>query len=95
MVHRPEGATIAQFSEATGWQSHTVRGAFAGALKKKLGLEVTSEKAEGGGSTDCRRPVSRDPRKPPPSLAAVARLPGETSRVAGVSSGWGSGRVYF
>ena len=34
---------------ATGWQSHTVRGAMAGALKKKLGLEVTSEKIEGRG----------------------------------------------
>ena len=48
MLRRPEGATIAQISEATGWQFHTVRGAFAGALKKKLGLEVTSEKIEGG-----------------------------------------------
>ncbi len=47
MLRRPEGATIAQISEATGWQFHTVRGAFAGALKKKLGLEVTSEKVEG------------------------------------------------
>jgi hypothetical protein len=47
MLRRPEGATIAQIVEATGWQSHTVRGAFAGALKKKLGLEVTSEKVEG------------------------------------------------
>jgi len=48
MLRRPGGATITQISDATGWQSHTVRGAFAGALKKKLGLEVTSEKAEGG-----------------------------------------------
>jgi hypothetical protein len=47
MLQRREGATIAQIVEATGWQSHTVRGAFAGALKKKLGLEVTSEKVEG------------------------------------------------
>ena len=47
MLRRPEGATIAQISEATGWQFHTVRGAFAGALKKKLGLEVNSEKVEG------------------------------------------------
>jgi hypothetical protein len=48
MLRRPAGATIVQIVEATGWQPHTVRGAFAGALKKKLGLEVTSEKAEGG-----------------------------------------------
>ena len=47
MLQRKEGATIAQIVDATGWQPHTVRGAFAGALKKKLGLTVTSEKVEG------------------------------------------------
>ena len=45
MLKRPEGATIAQIMEATGWQSHTVRGTFAGAFKKKLGLVITSSKA--------------------------------------------------
>ena len=49
MLRAPEGATIEEISAATGWQSHTVRGAMAGALKKKLGLEVTSEKVEGRG----------------------------------------------
>ncbi|CAJ3063570.1 Protein of uncharacterised function (DUF3489) [Burkholderia pseudomallei] len=48
MLRRPEGATIAQICEATGWQAHTVRGTFAGALKK-LGLTVLSEKIEGRG----------------------------------------------
>jgi len=47
MLRRKQGATIAQIVEATGWQPHTVRGAFAGALKKKLGLTVTSEKPAG------------------------------------------------
>ena len=47
MLRRPEGATIAQIVEATAWRPHTVRGAFAGALKKKLGLTVTSEKIDG------------------------------------------------
>jgi hypothetical protein len=49
MLRRKEGATIAQIVAATGWQPHTVRGAFAGALKKKLGLTVTWEKVEGIG----------------------------------------------
>ena len=49
MLRTPDGATIAEIVAATGWQSHTVRGAIAGALKKKLGLEVTSEKVEGRG----------------------------------------------
>lgn len=48
MLRRPEGATIGQIMAATGWQAHTCRGAFVGALKKKRGLIVTSEKAEGG-----------------------------------------------
>jgi hypothetical protein len=49
MLRAPDGATIKEIMAATGWQSHTVRGAMAGALKKKLGLEVTSEKVEGRG----------------------------------------------
>jgi len=48
MLKRPEGATITQICEATGWQQHTVRGTFAGAFKKKLGLEITSTKDAGG-----------------------------------------------
>jgi hypothetical protein len=48
MLRRPEGATIAQIMAATGWQAHTCRGAFAGALKNKRGLIVASAKAQGG-----------------------------------------------
>ncbi|MEX5728580.1 hypothetical protein Ga0609869_001933 [Rhodovulum iodosum] len=49
MLRAGGGATIDEIVAETGWQPHTVRGAFAGALKKKLGLEVTSEKVEGRG----------------------------------------------
>ncbi|WP_323019274.1 DUF3489 domain-containing protein [Pararhodobacter sp.] len=49
MLRDEGGATIDEIVEATGWQPHTVRGAFSGALKKTLGLEVTSEKVEGRG----------------------------------------------
>ena len=48
MLQRAEGATIPQICEATGWQAHTVRGTFAGALKKKLGLTIVSDKPQGG-----------------------------------------------
>ena len=48
LLKRPEGATIKEICEVTGWQAHTVRGTFAGAFKKKLGLTITSEKTEGG-----------------------------------------------
>ena len=47
LLRRPEGATIEQMSEHTGWQNHSVRGAISGALKKKLGLAVVMEKGEG------------------------------------------------
>jgi len=49
MLRAPDGATIQEIMAATDWLSHTIRGAMAGALKKKLGLEVTSEKVEGRG----------------------------------------------
>ncbi|KOF54989.1 hypothetical protein AD428_00475 [Achromobacter sp. DMS1] len=48
MLQRPEGATISQICTATGWQAHTVRGTFAGAFKKKLGLTIVSDKPQGG-----------------------------------------------
>ena len=47
MLRRSQGATIAQLVEAADWRPHTVRGFFAGALKKRLGLTVTSEKVDG------------------------------------------------
>lgn len=48
-LHNPEGATIAELMQATGWQAHSVRGAMSGNLKKKLNLEVTSEVIESRG----------------------------------------------
>ena len=47
MLQRPEGATVQQICETTGWQAHTVRGTFAGAFKKRLGLSIVSDKAQG------------------------------------------------
>ena len=46
MLRAQGGATIEEIMAATGWQSHTIRGAMAGTLKKKLGLETSSEKDE-------------------------------------------------
>jgi predicted transcriptional regulator len=48
MLHRPEGATVRQICETTGWQAHTVRGALAGTFKNKLGLTIISDKTKGG-----------------------------------------------
>ena len=49
MLRAEGGATIEEIVEALGWRAHSVRGAMAGALKKKLGLEITSKKIEGRG----------------------------------------------
>ena len=49
MLERPDGATIDEIAKKLEWQSHTVRGAIAGALKKRLKLKVESEKIEGRG----------------------------------------------
>jgi predicted ArsR family transcriptional regulator len=49
MLKQPDGATIVEIAKALGWLPHTVRGAIAGALKKRLGLKVESEKADDRG----------------------------------------------
>ena len=46
LLTRPSGATLAELCEATGWQTHSVRGAMAGTLKKK-GHVVTAEVEDG------------------------------------------------
>jgi len=48
-LKRKTGTTIEEVVEATGWQAHSVRGAISGAVKKKLGHNVTSETEDGRG----------------------------------------------
>ena len=49
MLEAPEGASTEEIVAAFGWQPHTVRGAIAGALKKRLGLQIGSKAIEGRG----------------------------------------------
>ena len=47
LLRRPEGATVEQIGKSLAWQAHSVRGAIAGALKKK-GCVVTNEIGSNG-----------------------------------------------
>lgn len=46
LLRRPEGATIAEVAGITNWKHHSIRGFLAGAVKKKLGLTITSHKSD-------------------------------------------------
>ena len=44
LLRRPKGATLVDLSKATDWQEHSLRGFLSGTVKKRMGLDVTSEK---------------------------------------------------
>ncbi len=50
LLQRPEGASLGEIVEATGWLPHSARGLISGGLKKKLGLPITSQKLDQRGT---------------------------------------------
>jgi hypothetical protein len=48
LLRRKEGATLADLTDATGWQPHSVRGFLSAQVSKKLGLKLASTKREDG-----------------------------------------------
>lgn len=90
LLHRPEGATITQLTQMTGWLPHSVRGVLSGVLKRKLGLAVESRvEPDSGrvyriGSSSGPATATASPAMPPQHRAASGRR-----RPIGASGGAG------
>ena len=67
MLSQPMGSTIPVIMKATGWRQHSVRGFFAGVVRKKLKLTLESEKPDGRDRT--YRIIKTKPRKTAPKAA--------------------------
>lgn len=47
LLRKPDGSNLAELMQTTGWQAHSIRGFLSGTIKKKLGLNLISQKQDG------------------------------------------------
>ena len=73
LLQAKDSTTIAAISKVTGWQPHSVRGFFAGVVKKQLGLTLQSEKTKSGRVYRIVR-AKTSTSAPSPSASGTAEL---------------------